>query len=236
MSARTWNLRLPLADWPAAVVESDYAFGSTKLVVDGRELLRAETRTQLRDGVRTAFGDHDLRMRLDESDDGADIVVELDGRRALEESSLRPPVCPSVRRHALIALAASAAGFIASYLYLERAWAMDSVWALKMAYHMAGWHLLLTFVLAPASLLFGRIGIRSVQVTSALFFLIHLGIAVANALDPSSLHHGGAIAVWNALSGLFFLAAVFYGNTAWRDMDPVRALPLLSTSLLRIDR
>jgi hypothetical protein len=223
-SLRTWNLRLPLPEWPSALVESDYTFGSAKLYVDGRELLRAETRAQLREGVRTAFGEHDVRMSLCDAGEAAELIVEVDGERAIDESRLRPRACPSARRHALIALGASAAGFIASYLYLERAWTMDSVWALKMAYHMAGWHLLLTLLLAPASLLFGRPGIRSVQATSALFFAIHLGIAVANALDPSSLHHGGAIAFWNALSGLFFFAAVPYGNVAWRDMDPVRAL------------
>jgi len=31
------------------------------------------------------------------------------------------------------------------------------------------------------------------------------------------------IATWNAVSGVFFLAAVFYGNTAFRDMNPARA-------------
>jgi len=224
MSLRTWNLRLPLPDWPTVLVESEYGFDSAKLYVDGSEVLRAETRAQLRSGVRAAFGDHDLCMSLHDDGEAAELVVELDGERAVDEATLQPRACPSARRHALVALAASAAGFVASYLYLERAWVMDSVWALKMAYHMAGWHLLLTLVLAPASLLFGRIGIRGVQLTSALFFLIHLGIALANASEPSSLHHGGAIAVWNALSGAFFLAAVVYGNVAWRDMDPARAL------------
>jgi hypothetical protein len=58
-----------------------------------------------------------------------------------------------------------------------------------------------------------------------LFFLIHVGIAIANvgAGDPADPLEG-AIAFLNALSGVLFLATVLYGNRAWRDMDPVRAL------------
>ena len=40
----------------------------------------------------------------------------------------------------------------------------------------------------------------------------------------SLTQRGSAIVFWNAISGLFFLAAVPYGNVAWRDMDPVAAL------------
>jgi hypothetical protein len=88
-----------------------------------------------------------------------------------------------------------------------------------MGLHMAGWHLLLTLTLFPASVWGQRIGIRVVQAVSLVFFLIHAGIATANLdmADP-------AIAVLNALSGLLFGAATLYGQRAHRDMDPIRAL------------
>ncbi len=153
------------------------------------------------------------------------VEVAIDGRPAPAESALKPRPSRSAWMHAVIALAASAAGFIASYLYLEKAWALDSVWSLKMANHMAAWHLLLTFTLFPASVWGRRAGIRAVQATSALFFAIHLGIAIANFVDPDPIHADGVwIGVWNAVSGAFFLLAVFYGNVAWRDMDPAGAL------------
>ncbi len=224
MSGRVWNLRLPLPDWPAVTVESAYGGGETMLRIEGRDVLCAQDRDDLRRGVSADLDGRTLRMKLDEDGAGGALHVEIDGIPAVDESSLSPRASRTAWRHALLVAAASLAGFIASYLYLERAYATDSVWSLKMAYHMAGWHLVLTLVLAPAVILFGRIGIRFVQGTAALFFAIHLGIAISNALDPASLHHGGAIALWNAVSGLFFLAAVPYGNVAWRDMDPVLAL------------
>ncbi len=93
-----------------------------------------------------------------------------------------------------------------------------------MAYHMAGWHLLLTFTLFPSSVWGQRVGIRSVQVVSAVFFVIHACIAAVNALDPQTMTVNDQwIAAWNALSGSFFLAAAIYGNPAYRDMDPARA-------------
>ena len=95
---------------------------------------------------------------------------------------------------------------------------------IKMAYHMAGWHLLLTFTLFPSSVWGQRVGIRSVQVVSAVFFAIHACIAAVNALDPQAMAVNDQwIAAWNAVSGIFFLAAVIYGNAAYRDMDPGRA-------------
>ena len=102
---------------------------------------------------------------------------------------------------------------------------MDSAWALKMAYHTAAWHLLLTFTLFPASVWGQRLGIRSVQIVSLVFFCIHLGIAIANAFwrDAGSLVDVW-IAFYNALSGVLFLASLIYGNRAHSDMDPVTAL------------
>jgi len=127
--------------------------------------------------------------------------------------------------HAVLALTGSGAGFVASYLYLLKAQALQSDWALKMGYHMAGWHLLLTFTLFPASVWGQRIGIRSVQLVSLLFFFIHAGIALANIgpHDPTN-PDDPSIAFFNALSGLLFLIAAIYGNRAYRDMDPVEAL------------
>jgi len=127
--------------------------------------------------------------------------------------------------HASLALMGSAAGFVASALYLAKGSAAEGAWAIKMGQHMAGWHLLLTVTLFPASVWGQRVGIRAVQLVSLLFFFIHAGIALANvaptdAADPSD----GAIAFFNAVSGIFFLATAIYGNRAYRDMDPVAAL------------
>jgi hypothetical protein len=58
----------------------------------------------------------------------------------------------------------------------------------------------------------------------AVFFAIHACIAAVNALDPQAMTVNDQwIAAWNALSGIFFLAAVIYGNRAYCDMDPGRA-------------
>jgi hypothetical protein len=121
--------------------------------------------------------------------------------------------------HAFIALAGSAAGFAASWFYLAKAHALHDEWAAKMGQHTAGWHLLLTFTLFPLSVWGQRPGIRAVQVASLVFFCIHAGMAIAN----SDLGEPG-IAFFNAASGLLFLASVFYGNRAHRDMDPIAAL------------
>jgi hypothetical protein len=153
-----------------------------------------------------------------------DLCVLVAGRPAPREDRTRLSPSRSAWAHAFLALAASAAGFAASWLYLERSEVEQSVHAFKMAYHMAGWHLLLTFTLFPASVWGQRVGIRSVQVVSAVFFAIHACIALVNALDPAAMSTNDQwIAIWNAVSGIFFLAAVFYGNTAFRDMDPGRA-------------
>ena len=114
---------------------------------------------------------------------------------------------------------------MASWLYLLKAEELGSAWAQKMGHHTAGWHLLLTFALFPASVWGQRVGIRSVQVVSFIFFCIHLGIAIANMGegDPSNPDDPW-IALFNALSGIMFLWSTYYGQRAWRDMDPVHAL------------
>jgi len=127
--------------------------------------------------------------------------------------------------HAWIALAASAAGFVAGFLYLLQSYARDSAWDLKMAQHMTAWHLLLTFTLFPASVWGQRIGIRSAQAVSLVFFCIHAGIAIANIGPGDPLNPDDPwIGVLNAVSGALFLAAVVYGQRAFSDMDPVAAL------------
>jgi hypothetical protein len=155
-----------------------------------------------------------ISLRAGESE----VVIEVDGERALREDRLQAPISRSAIIHAVIALLASFAGFVASWLYLDRAEDGDA-WAMKMALHMAGWHLLLTLTLFPASIWGQRFGIRAVQVVSGLFFVIHAGIATANMFEPFD-----GIALFNALSGVAFLGAVLYGQRAHRDVDPLRAL------------
>ena len=217
---------LPLPGWPRAVFESDYAYAGGRLVLDGVEVLRASSRAALETGVhgRLSACDAGIEMRLRRNEGGtAAVDVLVDGAPARREETLRARPSRSAWIHACLALAASAAGFVASWLYLLRAAQEQGDWALKMANHMAGWHLLLTFTLFPASVWGQRMGIRVVQIVSLLFFCIHAGIAVAN-LAAGGGGHSGAIAVFNAASGVFFLAAAVYGNRAHRDMDPAAAL------------
>jgi hypothetical protein len=217
---------LPLPAWPRAVFEGGYGFDGGRLMLDGAEILRARGRDDFERGVRGSLpgGGATVEMRLLSNDRGrSEVVVLVDGARATREDSVRALPSRSAWGHACLALAASAAGFVASWLYLLRAAQEQSDWALKMATHMAGWHLLLTCTLFPASLWGQRVGIRLVQAISLLFFGIHAGIAIGN-LGAGGDGHSGAIAVFNAVSGIFFLAATLYGNRAYRDMDPVTAL------------
>ena len=219
--------RLPVAGWPRAVFETDYAYDGGRLVVDAHATVRASTRQQLEAGVRGSLAGSavDVAVRLEVGERTPQLRVWVDGHPAVREDGLRAHPTPSAWIHACLALAASAAGFTASYLYLIKAQALQSEWALKIASHMAGWHLLLTFTLFPASVWGQRVGIRAVQWVSLLFFFIHAGIAVANLgpSDPGSTEDTW-IAAWNAASGVCFLAAAVYGNRAYRDMDPVAAL------------
>jgi hypothetical protein len=218
---------LPLPGWPRATFESDFLYERAALRLDGAVVLEAPSRAALEAGVTAALGRSAalLGMRLGTTARGApDVRVTVDGRPARREDALRPRPTRSAWTHACLALAASAAGFVASYLYLLRAAAEEGDWALRMARHMAGWHLLLTVTLFPASVWGRRAGIRAVQATALLFFAIHAGIALANADADAAADHGAAIAVFNAVSGAFFLAAALYGNRAHRDMDPVAAL------------
>jgi hypothetical protein len=216
---------LPLPGWPRAVFESDYGYDGGRLMIDATPRLQAADRAALERGVagRLAPGGATLELRLVRNEHGDNqIELRVDGRAASRRESLRARATRSVWVHALLALAASGAGFVASYLYVLRAAGESGDWALKMANHMAGWHLLLTLTLFPLSLYGQRRGIRLVQFVCLLFFLIHLGIGLSNV--ESGGGHSGAIALLNTASGLLFLAAAIHGNRAYRDMDPVEAL------------
>jgi len=216
---------LPLPGWPRAVFESDYGYDGGRLLVDAAPRLEAADRSALERGVegRLEPAGAALALRLVKNQRGDnEIELLVDGRPATRREALRARATRSVWVHALLALVASGAGFVASYLYVLRAAQESGDWALKMANHMAGWHLLLTFTLFPLSLYGQRRGIRLVQFVCLLFFLIHVGIGLANV--ESGGGHSGAIAFFNTVSGLFFLAAAIHGNRAYGDMDPVDAL------------
>jgi len=221
------GFRLPLSGWPRAVFESNYSYEGGRLLIGGVAVVQAKTRAELERGLegREPATGTPIALRLITVGDASVVEVRADRQRALREDALRAPPSRSAWTHACLALAGSAAGFVASYLYLLKATALQSDWALKMGNHMAGWHLLLTVTLFPASVWGQRTGIRAVQFVSLLFFFIHAGIAVAN-LGPNDSFSADDrwIALFNALSGALFLLAAIYGNRAYRDMDPVAAL------------
>jgi hypothetical protein len=151
--------------------------------------------------------------------------VRIDDLEAVDERDLTMKATRSAWVHALLALGGSIAGFVSSWLYLGKAEQLHSAWALKMGQHTAAWHVLLTLTLLPGSIWGGRLGIRLVQSVCVLFFAIHLAIALANLgrNDPDN-PNDASIALFNAISGLLFLAAAVWGNRAHRDMDAGRAL------------
>jgi len=218
---RRIDFRLPLPGHPRAIVVTDYRLSRAALVVDGQTLLEATSRAELAAGVSArlrAASPATITVRV--LPVAADVQLFLDGEEVPPADALRAPISRSAWIHATIALVGSLFGFAAGWLYVRRAGASGDPWAMKMATHMAGWHLLLVLTLFPTSILGQRAGIRAVQVVSAVFFLIHLGIAVANAIDPSA-GEGPWIAILNAASGAGFLFAVLFGQRAHADMDPL---------------
>jgi hypothetical protein len=213
------GFRLPVEGWPRALFRSDYGYRGGSLSLDGAPILRADSREALERGVPGVLGGAPITMRLVPVDGVPVLQVLVAGEPAVREDRVWARPTRSAWIHATIALAGSAAGFAASYFYLVKAQALHSDWAAKMGQHTAGWHLLLTFTLFPASVWGQRVGIRAVQLVSLVFCFIHASIALAN----SNLGDTG-IAVFNALSGVLFLVSVLYGNRAHRDMDPVAAL------------
>jgi hypothetical protein len=225
------HFRLPVPGWPRITLASTFTFDRAELAANGVVLLSTSSRAELEAGVKLRMPkadraeSYDLEIRLEPGTGQPQVQILVDGKAALREDRLRARPSQSAWLHAWLALAGSGAGFVASWLYLVKAQTLQSPWALKMGNHMAGWHLLLTFCLFPASVWGQRVGIRSVQAVSLLFFLIHLGIAIAN-LGPSDPNdpNDGTIAFFNALSGIFFLITAVYGNRAHADMDPCRSL------------
>jgi hypothetical protein len=226
MSELELRFRLPLEGWPRALVETSYGFHGAVVRIDGREVLSAPDREALLRGVSGRVPGHagELRLSLEvDADDRRELILEVNGVEALREDRLAARPSRSAWIHAWGALAASFFGFVASYLYLLRAQATGDPWPMKMGVHTAGWHLMLTLTLFPASVWGQRLGIRAVQLVSLVFFCIHVGMAIANTGgdDPE---YGIWIALFNAASGLLFLFALVYGQVAHRDMDPSRAL------------
>jgi hypothetical protein len=218
--------RLPITGWPRALFRTNFGYDGGTLVVDGQRALVATSHQALQRGVACTLAD-DTRVQVQlVKRDGDDVlVVHAGDREAPRERDVHAPPSRSAWIHGCIGLGASLFGFLAGYLYLQKAGAVQSPWAMKMGYHTAAWHALLTVGLFPASVWGQRLGIRAVQLVSALFFCIHLGIAIANAFWPDAGSNSDAyIALLNALSGAGFLASVLYGNRAHRDMDPVAAL------------
>jgi hypothetical protein len=218
---RTISFRLPLPGCPRAVFVTDYGLAGGRLLVEDTVVLEAPTRASLCQGIAsTSLGPGRL-VCVRAVDD--EVSVSVGGIEAVREDQLRAPPRRSAWVHAWLALGGSVFGFISSYLYLQRARDSGDAWALKMAGHMAAWHLLLSLTLFPASAWGQRLGIRAVQAASLLFLLIHAGIAIAN-LGQLRLGNDLAIAIFNAASGVVFLAATLVGQRAHADMDPLRAL------------
>ncbi len=211
--------RLPLEGWPRAVFRSDYGYRNCRLHAFGTQVLHAPSRDALERGVSARANGASLAMQLVEREGAPELKLTVDGDEAVREGRIWARPTRSAWTHAFVALGGSAAGFAASYFYLAKAADLHDEWARKMGQHTAGWHLLLTLTLFPASVWGQRPGIRAVQLVSLVFACIHAGIALANADlgDP-------AIALFNAASGVLFLASTLYGNRAYSDMDPIAAL------------
>jgi hypothetical protein len=219
VAEREIAFRLPLPGLPRALFVTDYGLRRGRLLLDDVVVLDAASREALAGGVSTLLQGTDHRITVQAIDDEVHLMV--DGTEADREEQLRAPPSRSAWIHGFIALVGSGFGFVASYLYVLRANALGDAWSMRMAWHMAAWHLLLTLTLFPASVWGQRIGIRAVQATSLVFFVIHVGIALSNANEAEALQGGALVALFNAASGLAFLAAVAYGQRAHRDMDPI---------------
>jgi hypothetical protein len=216
---RAITYRLPLAGRPVAELVTDYSLSFARVAVAGQTVLEATGAEVVARGVDAplAGGPHRLAVRAADNDEG--IALLFDGAELDSAERVAVPTSRSAWAHACIALTGSLVGLAAAYGYLLRARAAGDAWAMKMAYHMAAWHLLLALTLFPASVWGQRIGIRAVQVVSAVFFAIHLGIGLANAGDHG-LADGTWMAALNVASGACFLAAAVYGQRAHADMRP----------------
>jgi hypothetical protein len=210
--------RLPLLGLPRALFIGDYGLRHGQLLVDGKVVLDATPPARLGRGLSGPLPGTAHQLQLQTND--GEVRLMLDGSEIPPEDRLQAPTSRSAWIHGFVALAGSAFGFVASYLYVLRAEELADPWSMRMAVHMAAWHLLLTLTLFPASVWGQRIGIRAVQAASAVFFAIHVGIALSNA-TAVDVSEGAGIAILNAASGIAFLAAVVYGQRAHADMDPL---------------
>jgi hypothetical protein len=224
MAERQIAFLLPVDGLPRAVFVTDYGLRQGRLIVDGSTVLEASSRESLTGGVSVTLPGTSRQITVRAIED--DLELSVDGIAAPREEDLHAPSSRSAWMHGWIALGGSAFGLIASYLYVLRAHALEDAWSMRMALHMAAWHLLLTLTLFPASVWGQRLGIRAVQATSLLFFLIHVGIAISNAHASGEIANGASIAFFNAASGIMFLVAVAYGQRAHADMDPICAARL----------
>jgi hypothetical protein len=227
MADHELRFRLPVKGCPEVVFETNYSYAGGRLLMGEEELLVVASRQELRDGASCCFHDTDEVLFIElisDSVNRAYLVMTLGGRKALTEKELTLHPSRSTWIEASLALLASVFGLWASYRYLALFQQTGEAWPLKMACHMAGWHLLLVLTLFPAVAWGQRIGIRTAQVVSGLFALIHLGIALANFFSMGEKVDTPGIAFFNAASGILFLAALVYGARAHSDMDPVAAL------------
>jgi hypothetical protein len=195
---------LPSPSPARAVFVTDYGLRGGRLFVGDEVVIDAPSREALARGVSTVLANTGERVEVRAAGD-FDVQVSIDGRDLLRAGADERRRAAWI--HGVLALLASACGFAASWLYLVRARVALDAWAMKMAVHMAGWHLLLTLALFPAAVWGGRFGRHAVRATALLFFLIHVGIALSNGAARGEAH-ADAIALLNALSGLFFLATL----------------------------
>jgi hypothetical protein len=218
MAERRVAFRLPLPGLPRALFVTDYGLNQGQLLVDDTIILTASSHEAIVRGVSVTLPGTERQILVQAEED--EVRLSLDGAEVRREDRLRAPSSRSAWLHGWIALAGSAFGFAASYLYVLRANSLSDPWSMRMALHMAAWHLLLTLTLFPASVWGQRAGIRAVQAMSLVFFFIHLGIALSNS-GSNEQADGPFIALFNALSGFAFLVAVLYGQRAHADMDPL---------------
>jgi hypothetical protein len=220
LAERRIAFRLSVPGMPRAVFVTDYGLRQGRLLVNGAIVLDAPSREVLAAGVSATLPGTDRRVEVRARAD--ELLLSIDGVEARREEDLRAPTSRSAWIHGWIALAGSALGFMASYVYVLRARSQADPWSTQMAWHMAAWHLLLTLTLFPASVWGQRPGIRTVQAVSTLFFAIHVGLGLANLAASDLAREGPWVALLNMTSGLAFLAAILYGQRAFADMDPLR--------------
>jgi hypothetical protein len=194
---------MPNASHQRAVFVTDYGLRGGRLVVGDDVVVEAHDHEELARGVSAALPATGELVEVRASDD-FDVFVRVGGAEALREDRIAEGRRRATWIHGGVSLGGSACGFAASWLYVLRARAAADPWAMKMAIHMAAWHLLLTLALFPAAVWGGRFGRHAVRGTALVFFFIHVGIAMANG--GTAEEQGGWIAVLNAASGLLFLA------------------------------